>query len=86
MMPVLTPLHESSPPSRPNSIFGQRFMTTSIPAASAVAAASSLRTPNCIQRTLAPIAIASATTTGASWAARNMSTMSTGSGMSVSDA
>ena len=39
MMPLLTPLHDNSPPSRPNSIFGQRFMMTSIPAASAVAAA-----------------------------------------------
>ncbi len=49
MMPVLTPLHDNSPPSRPNSIFGQRFMITSSPAASAVAAASSLRIPSCIQ-------------------------------------
>ena len=37
MMPELTPLQESSPPRRPNSIFGQRFMTTSMPAASAFA-------------------------------------------------
>ena len=35
MMPLLTPLHDNSPPRRPNSIFGQRFMTTSMPAASA---------------------------------------------------
>src|SRR5271156_34807 len=46
MMPLLTPLHDNSPPSRPNSIFGQRFMTTSIPAASALAAAASLRMPS----------------------------------------
>ena len=64
MMPLLTPLHDSSPPSRPNSIFGQRFMTTSIPAFSAVAAASSLRMPSCIHTTLAPIAIASSTIAG----------------------
>ena len=32
MMPELTPLQDSSPPRRPNSIFGQRFMTTSMPA------------------------------------------------------
>ena len=63
-MPLLTPLHDNSPPSRPNSIFGQRFMMTSIPAASAVFAASSLRTPSCIHTTLAPIAIASATIAG----------------------
>ena len=41
-------------------------MMTSIPAASAVLAASSLRTPSCIHTTLAPIAIASSTTPGAS--------------------
>ena len=62
MMPLLTPLHDNSPPSRPNSIFGQRFITTSMPAASALAAASSLRTPSCIHTTGAPIAIASSTT------------------------
>ena len=66
MMPLLTPLHDNSPPSRPNSIFGQRFMTTSMPAASALAAASSLRMPSCIHTTLAPIAIASSTIAGAS--------------------
>ena len=71
--------------NRPNSIFGQRFMITSMPAASAVFAAASLRIPSCIHTTLAPIAIASATTPGASSAARNMSTMSTLSGMSRSD-
>ena len=60
-MPLLTPLHDNSPPSRPNSIFGQRFMITSSPAASAVFAAASLRTPSCIHTTLAPMAIASAT-------------------------
>ena len=66
MMPLLTPLHDNSPPSRPNSIFGQRFMMISMPAASAVAAASSLRMPSCIHTTLAPIAIASSTIAGAS--------------------
>ncbi len=34
MMPEFTPLQDSSPPSLPNSIFGQRFMMTSMPAAS----------------------------------------------------
>ena len=59
MMPLLTPLQDNSPPSRPNSIFGHRFMITSMPAASAVFAAASLRTPSCIHTTLAPMAIAS---------------------------
>jgi hypothetical protein len=86
MMPLLTPLHDNSPPRRPNSIFGHRFMTTSIPAASAVAAALSLRTPSCIHTTLAPIAIASVTIAGASSEVRNTSTMSILSGMSPSEA
>ena len=90
MMPLLTPLHDNSPPKRPNSIFGQRFMMTSMPAASAVAAAASLRMPSCIHTTGAPIAIASSTISGASEAGRNMSTMSICSarsgGMSRSEA
>src|SRR6266403_3793003 len=73
MMPLLTPLHDSSPPSRPNSIFGQRFMITSIPAFSATAAAASLRIPSCIHTTGAPIAIASSTIEGASRAGRKTS-------------
>ena len=90
MMPLLTPLHDNSPPKRPNSIFGQRFITTSMPAPSAVAAASSWRMPSCIHTTGAPIAIASSTTFGASADGRNTSTMSTCSansaGMSRSEA
>jgi len=86
MMLELTPLHDNSPPSRPNSILGHRFITTSSPAASARAPASSLRTPSCIHTTLAPIAMASSTI-GPAWSeARKTSTMSTGSGMSRSEA
>src|SRR3546814_2446029 len=59
MMPVFTPLHANSPQSREYSIFGQRFMTTSRPAAAARSAAASLRTPICIHTTLAPAATAS---------------------------
>src|SRR6266404_8683404 len=47
----LTPIHEISEDSRPYSIFGQRFMTTLRPAASAFAAAASSRAPSCIQIT-----------------------------------
>ena len=61
MMPVLTPLHASSPLSREHSILGQRFITTSKPGRLGAAAAASLRTPNCIHTTLAPLAIASST-------------------------
>ena len=61
MIPEFTPLQDNSPPSRPYSIFGQRFITTSIPAASARFAASSLRTPSCIHTTGAPTAMASST-------------------------
>src|SRR3954469_10769512 len=78
--------HDNSPPSRPNSIFGQRFMMISMPAASPSAAASSLRMPSCIHTTGAPIAIASLTMPGASLDGRNTSTMSMESGMSRSEA
>jgi uncharacterized protein (TIGR00369 family) len=47
MVRVLTPIHAISDDSRPYSIFGQRFITTLRPFASASAAASSLRTPSC---------------------------------------
>ena len=50
-MRELTPIQEISDDSRPYSIFGQRFITTFIPAASASRAASSLRTASCIQIT-----------------------------------
>src|SRR6201996_5223181 len=47
----LTPIQEISDDSRPYSIFGQRFITTLMPAASAFAAAASSRAPSCIQIT-----------------------------------
>ena len=50
-MRELTPIQLISEDSRPYSILGQRFITTLIPAASASAAASSLRTLSCIQIT-----------------------------------
>jgi len=46
-----TPIQPISEDSLPYSILGQRFITTLTPAASAMAAASSLRTPSCIQMT-----------------------------------
>src|SRR5581483_4394064 len=46
-----TPIHEISDDSRPYSIFGQRFITTLRPEASAFAAAASSRTVSCIQIT-----------------------------------
>ena len=82
----LTPIQPISDDSRPYSIFGQRFMTTLMPAASALAAASSLRTAELHpdHRGLGFIASASSTTAGANCEARKTSTMSTGSGMSAS--
>src|ERR1700743_2428956 len=44
----LTPIQEISDDSRPYSILGQRFITTLIPTASALAAAASSRPPRCI--------------------------------------
>src|ERR1700761_339100 len=64
----LTPIHEISDDSRPYSIFGQRFITTFNPAASAFAAAASSRAPSCIQITLGNGASFSASsTTGMMW-------------------
>src|ERR1700751_6122680 len=51
MVRELTPIQEISDDSRPYSIFGQRFITTLMPRASAFAAASSSRPPSCIQIT-----------------------------------
>ena len=51
MVRELTPIQEISEDSRPYSIFGQRFITTLIPAASAFSAAASSRPPSCIQIT-----------------------------------
>src|SRR5690606_39717417 len=48
---VSKPPQASSAFRRPNSIFGQRFITTLRPAASARSAAASSRTPSCIHTT-----------------------------------
>ena len=71
---------------RPYSIFGQRFMITVMPSASARAAAASLRTPSCIQMTrgLDDKASASSTTPPAASELRKISTMSIGLGISAS--
>jgi hypothetical protein len=61
-------------------------MTTVSPASSARRAASSLRTPICIQTTFAPMAMASSTIGGTAAEARKMSTMSIFSVMSLSEA
>src|SRR5471030_3525922 len=73
----LTPIQEISDDRRPYSIFGQRFITTFMPACSASLAASSLRTVSCIQITCGCglSAIASCTTGSANCEARKMSTM-----------
>src|ERR1700716_4035822 len=64
----LTPIHEISEDSRPYSIFGQRFMTTLRPAASAFAAAASSRAPSCIQMIFGGGTSCSASsTTGMMW-------------------
>src|SRR5690606_27444826 len=90
MMPELKPPQESSAWRRPNSIFGQRSMTTVSPAARARSAAASLTTPSCIQTTLIPFSlasvIASSVTGPAAFELRKMSTMSKGPGMSPSEA
>ena len=59
---------------------GQSSITTGMPAASALAAASGSTTPSCIQIYLAPTSIASSTTGGTSSERRKMSTMSIGIG------
>jgi hypothetical protein len=83
---VFTPIQAISDDSRPYSILGQRFITTLRPLASASRAASSLRTPSCIQITHGRgfIASASSTMPRANCDARKMSTMSTSSGISPS--
>src|SRR3546814_20633495 len=50
MMPELKPPQESSECRRPNSIFGQRSITTVSPAARARSAALWLTTPSCIHK------------------------------------
>src|SRR6185312_14908986 len=84
----LTPIQEISDDSRPYSIFGQRFITTLMPAASAFSAAASSRAPSCIQITFGGVANASASsTTGMMWLElRKMSIMSTGRPISDSEA
>src|SRR5262245_54214746 len=76
----LTPIQEISDDSRPYSIFGQRFITTFSPAASAFAAASSSRAPSCIQITFGGgDNVNASSTTGMIWLElRKMSTMSIG--------
>src|SRR6202035_721369 len=59
----LTPIQEISEDSRPYSIFGQRFITTLRPAASAFSAAASSRAPSCIQITFGGGVIFSASST-----------------------
>src|SRR5215217_5952482 len=83
-----TPLHELSDDRRPYSIFGQRFMTTLRPAASALAAAASSRAPSCIQITLGNGDMFSASsTTGMMWLEfLKMSIMSTGRPISINEA
>src|SRR5258707_2295660 len=75
----LTPIHEISEDSRPYSILGQRFMTTLRPAASALAAAKSSRSPSCIQITLGGgVILKASSTTGMMWlAVLKISTLST---------
>src|SRR4051812_48686344 len=64
----LTPIQEISEDSRPYSIFGQRFITTLRPAASAFAAAASSRPPSCIQITLGSgVSFSASSTTGMIW-------------------
>src|ERR1700722_12515515 len=83
---VLTPIQAISEERRPYSIFGQRFITTLIPLASASAAAASLRIPSCIQITCGRglRVSASCTTPSAYSEARKISTMSMESGISDS--
>src|SRR5438128_1806965 len=84
----LTPIQAISDDSLPYSIFGQRFITTLIPAASAFAAAASSRAPSCIQITLGGVGSFSASsTTGMMWLElRKMSIMSMGRPMSEIEA
>ena len=81
MTPELKPCQPSSPKSRLNSIFGHRSCTTLRPAASALAAASALRTPSCIHTIFAPICMASSVIGPAASEFLNTSTMSIGTGM-----
>src|SRR6185295_2489725 len=84
----LTPIQEISDDSRPYSIFGQRFITTLMPAASAFSAAASSRAPSCIQITLGSgDNFRASSTTGMMWLElRKISIMSTGRSISDSEA
>src|SRR5262249_13562282 len=84
----LTPIQAISDDRRPYSIFGQRFITTLIPAASAFAAAASSRAPSCIQITFGGVgSFRASSTTGMMWLElRKMSIMSTGRPISASEA
>src|SRR5579872_402375 len=83
-----TPIQEISDDSRPYSIFGQRFITTFMPAASAFSAATSSRAPSCIQITFGKGVIFNASSTAGMMLLelRKISTMSTGRPISSSDA
>src|SRR3954452_10985535 len=78
MVRELTPIQEISDDSLPYSIFGQRFITTLMPAASAFAAAASSRAPSCIQITFGNgDSLNASSTTGMMWVElRKISTMS----------
>src|SRR3954451_498874 len=75
-IPRLTPSQPISPNRRPYSIFGQRSMTTSAPAALARSAAASSRTPSCIQTTGIPSRTAWSAPAPASLERRKIDTMS----------
>ena len=76
---VFTPTQCKPPNSRACSIFTQRSITESMPAARALASASRFFTPICCHRHLALIAIALSAIGPTSSVRRNTSTMSTGS-------
>src|SRR6516164_10509556 len=88
MVRELTPIHEISDDRRPYSIFGQRFITTLTPAASAFSAAASSRPPSCIQITLGSgESLSASSTTGMRYCELlKISTMSMGRPISASEA
>src|SRR5690242_12393786 len=87
MVRELTPIHEISDDNRPHSIFGQRFITTLMPTASAFSAAASSRPPSCIQITFGSgESLSASSTTGIRWAVLlKISTISTGCPISASE-
>src|SRR5207237_4845680 len=79
--PVFKPIVFRPPKKRACSIFMQRSITTSRPAARARSAAGSWITPSCIHTTRAPLAIASSTMDGTAAGSRKISTTSIELGM-----